>query len=526
MLFNSFEFIFRFLPITLVIFWLIGRWGHPRAAIAWLVLASVFFYGWWNPAYLGLLIFLLVFNYGVGYALGHSSTTPVSRKWLLTLGIAVDLAILGYYKYANFFVNGVNSLAGTDLNWQRVVLPLGISFFTFQKIAYLVDAYKGKTKGYDFLNYCLFVTFFPQLIAGPIVHHSEVIPQFESQSLYRFNVENLKVGLTIFALGLFKKAVFADHVAVYATPIFEAANQGVVLGFFEAWSGAIAYALQLYFDFSGYSDMAIGAARLFGVQLPMNFNSPYKATNIIDFWRRWHITLSHFLRDYLYISLGGNRQGKFRRYLNLMLTMLLGGLWHGAGWTFVFWGGLHGAYLVINHQWQTFRRSLGHDLSQSSWWSRLLSSGVTFLVVVIAWVFFKADSMDDAAAMLWAMFGLNGISVPPFLAPQLAFLQDWGFKFNGINGSTGLPALDTIAWIGSLLAIAWLTPNTQQWLERYQPTLDYPPGKAPTDPPSRLWQGLQWRLTPAFGVVFGILVFICLKVALDAPVSEFLYFNF
>ncbi|MGD1911300.1 MAG: MBOAT family O-acyltransferase, partial [Rivularia sp. (in: cyanobacteria)] len=313
MLFNSLEFIFLYLPITLSIFFGIGKFGNYRFAIVFLVAASLSFYGWWNPPYLLLLIFSLIFNYFIGSALSEKLKIKLGKKLLLTLGIIVNLALIGYFKYANFFVSTVGDLLGRNFNLENIILPLAISFFTFQQIAYLVDAYKGETKEYNLLDYCLFVTFFPQLIAGPIVHHKEVMPQFEDKSTYRFNPENMAVGITIFSLGLFKKVIFADNIAAYATPVFTAASQGRAPTLVEAWVGALAYTLQLYFDFSGYSDMAIGIARMFGIKLPINFNSPYKAISISDFWRRWHITLSNFLRDYLYIPLGGSRKGEIRR---------------------------------------------------------------------------------------------------------------------------------------------------------------------------------------------------------------------
>ncbi|MCG8098700.1 MAG: MBOAT family protein, partial [Candidatus Thiodiazotropha taylori] len=357
MLFNSFEFIFLFLPITFFVFFFIGKRNHHRVAISWLILCSLFFYGWWDPAYLGLILFSMLFNYSFGIMLS-SDSNGIYKKTLLIIGVAVNLSLLGYFKYTNFLVDQINIVAGTEFNIERIVLPLAISFFTFQQIAYLVDAYRKETNEYNFLKYCLFVTFFPQLIAGPIVHHKEMLPQFDQDSIYKINNHYLALGLTIFSIGLFKKVVLADNVAVYANLIFSAAENGEPLSFFEAWVGALAYTFQLYFDFSGYSDMAIGLAYMFGIKLPINFNSPYKATSIIDFWRRWHITLSRFLRDYLYFTLGGNKMGLVRRYANLFITMLLGGIWHGAGWTFVFWGMLHGFYLMVNHAWRKFRSSV------------------------------------------------------------------------------------------------------------------------------------------------------------------------
>ena len=401
------------------------------------------------------------------------------------------------------FVSSVNDLLGTAFTLNKIILPLAISFFTFQQITYLVDSYKGETKEYSFLNYCLFVTFFPQLIAGPIVHHREVMPQFADKSTYRFNPENLVVGLTIFILGLFKKVVFADTIATFATPVFDAAAHGTSINFLTAWGGALAYSLQLYFDFSGYTDMAIGSARMFGIKLPLNFNSPYKASSIIDFWRRWHMTLSSFLRDYLYIPLGGNRKGKQRRNLNLMITMLLGGLWHGAGWNFIFWGGLHGIYLIINHQWQTLTKFLGYDPKKSSWWVKALSILVTFLAIVVSWVFFRAADMNAAIAILQGMVGKNGG----------IFYYESGLV------KTYLLSL-------ALLAIAWFTPNTQQWLEKYQPALDTKVRMLNWSWFDSLWQKLYWRPNRIFGFVLGSAIFLIVKIALQAPQSEFLYFDF
>jgi alginate O-acetyltransferase complex protein AlgI len=515
MLFNSYEFIFLFLPITLIIFFSIGGKGHHRIAIAWLVGASLFFYGWWKPAYLGLMLISILFNYAVGVAL-----TNKPQKLTLVFGIAVNLSLLGYFKYANFFIDNLNQLTGFNYHLETIILPLAISFFTFQQITYLVDAYKGETKEYNFLHYCLFVTFFPQLIAGPIVHHKEMLPQFAKNCIYKFNHENLAVGLTIFFLGLFKKVVIADGIAVYATPVFAAAEQGVALTFFEAWGGALAYTFQLYFDFSGYSDMAIGIARMFGIRLPLNFHSPYKAVNIIDFWRRWHITLSRFLRDYLYIPLGGNRKGKMRRYLNLIITMLLGGLWHGAGWTFVVWGALHGFYLMINHAWHTLRKALGHDLNRSSWWGRGLSQLITFIAVVVAWVFFRAESFNGAINVLSGMIGINGFALPEnYLAylNHIAGLGDYlvtqGWLFIPMTLFKGV---EELVYLFLLLILVWYAPNTQQIMLRYKPAI----GEITA------WYGrwLQWQPSFIWAIAISMIaIFTTLNLT---NLSEFLYFQF
>lgn len=370
MLFNSYSFLLFFLPVVLAGFYAIGIWHHARSAQLWLIGASFFFYGWWDYHFLVLLIFSILFNFGVGRRLALSvlpAPGDTGRYWLLVSGISVNLALIGYYKYAGFLSDAIAMMSGADFHLTGIVLPLAISFFTFQQIAFLVDAYRHEAEEFDFQNYVLFVTFFPQLIAGPIVHHKEMMPQFSRLKIGQDFWESFAVGLSVFIIGLFKKAVLADGFAIYATPVFDLSLTGQKIDFLTAWAGALAYTFQLYFDFSGYSDMAIGLGLMFGIRLPLNFFSPYKALNIIEFWRRWHMTLSRFLRDYLYFPLGGNRKGKARRYINLMLTMVLGGLWHGAGWTFVLWGSLHGSYLIINHGWHAIKPDFG---SQNLWLRR------------------------------------------------------------------------------------------------------------------------------------------------------------
>lgn len=522
MLFNSPEFIFLFLPITLFLFLQIGRLGFHKIAIAWLTSVSFFFYGWWNVSYLALLVISILFNYSVGFLISSRQTILVKSKYWLIFGIIVNLCLLGYFKYANFLVTSINSLFQTSVNFPTIILPLAISFFTFNQIAYLVDAYRGEAQEYSLVKYCLFITFFPHLIAGPIVHHKEMIPQLEQKSIYRFNPEDMAVGVTIFSLGLFKKVVFADSIAIYANPVFNAAAQGVQLTLFQAWTGAIAYSLQLYFDFSGYSDMAIGAARMFGIKFPLNFHSPYKAVNIIDFWRRWHMTLSRFLKDYLYIPLGGNRNGSLRRYFNLMITMLLGGLWHGAGWNFVIWGGLHGVYLIINHQWHAFRKALGHDLKKSFWWSRILACILTFLAVVMAWVFFRANNINAALAMIESMSGVREISHLKLFSIQITLMNDW---IQQIDPVIHAARSSIIIQIILLLLIVWMTPNTQQWMRKYNPAIDYQESYTSFNS-NNIWHKFQWQPNLVFSMISGTLIFISIKTLLSAPQSEFLYFNF
>src|SRR6516225_3390946 len=346
MLFSSFSFLFQFLPATILAF-AAARRHSTRAGIMVLVAASLVFYGAWRP------IYLLLFgsSVGINFLLGIAMENPQARRAVGMCGVALNLAVLGFFKYANFLLDSLRDVIGAPLPHLDVILPLGISFFTFQQIAYLVDVMRGAKVERDIVSFTLFVSFFPQLIAGPLVHHAEMIPQFKRERLGR-STSLAAQGWAVFVAGLFKKVAIADNLAQFANPLFAQVDVGGSVPTEWAWLAILAYSLQIYFDFSGYSDMAIGLALMFGIRLPVNFRSPYKATSIIEFWRRWHITLSRFLRDYLYIPLGGNRFGVGRRYINLMLTMLLGGLWHGAGWTFLIWGGLHGLYLVVNHQWR------------------------------------------------------------------------------------------------------------------------------------------------------------------------------
>ena len=410
MLFNSYGFIFLFLPIVLLGFFQLSRIHHVYAA-AWLAVSSLFFYAYWNPAYVGLLLGSIVCNYAFGMWIAKAGVQQAlaRRKQLLTFAIATNLVLLGYYKYANFFLSSANSLTGSSLSLGDIILPLGISFFTFTQIAFLVDTYQGKVKEYNFVHYVLFVTYFPHLIAGPVLHHKDMMPQFAHNATYRINWDHVATGILLFTLGLCKKVLWADSLAPFATAIFDGTQHGMATGtlptIYEAWSGALAYTLQIYFDFSGYTDMALGIALMFNIRLPINFNSPYKSTSIIEFWRRWHITLSTFLRDYLYVPLGGNRHGKLRRYANLLTTMLLGGLWHGAGWTFVIWGALHGVYLVINNLWRDMVSE--RYLRWIPDWLGALAGGIlTFIAVVAAWVVFRAGNMAQALVILKAMFGI------------------------------------------------------------------------------------------------------------------------
>lgn len=515
MLFNSYEFLFVFLPLTAAVFFVLSAAGWARAAAACLGLASVFFYGYWSPRYLPLLLGSIAFNYMMGSAILMQRQAAGQRpaQHLLILAICTNLIVLGYFKYANFFVDSITAATGIDWHLSRIVLPIGISFFTFTQIAYLVDTFQGKVRETNFLHYLLFVTYFPHLIAGPVLHHKEMMPQFALQQTYGFNLQNFSIGAAFFLIGLFKKVVLADGVQPFVGPVFEA-PPGYVLSGIEAWGGALAYALQLYFDFSGYSDMAIGLSKMFNVDLPLNFNSPYKSKNIVEFWRCWHMTLSRFLRDYLYIPLGGNRNGKFRRHTNLFITMLLGGLWHGAGWTFVVWGGLHGLYLVINHAWRAFREAvLGQDLSQSTLLGRWAGMTLTFLAVVVAWVFFRATTIDSALNIVSAMAGTNGWPLP----------LDWQPRIDVIASSTGLQFADLkafegtrqILWITILLLAALLLPNSQTTVRH---ATEFLTNRAPL----ALREPLAWA---GLGTA-SLLLLLMAAINGSRGVSEFIYFNF
>lgn len=522
MLFNSYIFLLIFLPVTCVGFFQIGRHSQSLAAL-WMFFCSLFFYGWWNPAYVGLLLTSIIFNYSVGLALTKTTSKrrQGQRTGLLSFGIAVDLVLLGYYKYTHFVVSNVNSWLGLGWYFESIILPLGISFFTFTQIAFLVDAYRGEVRETNFVHYGLFVTYFPHLIAGPVLHHKEMMPQFKLAATYRLGWENLSVGLTIFALGLFKKVILADGVAPYSNEVFDAVKDGNTVTFVEAWVGALAYSFQLYFDFSGYSDMAIGLSRIFGIWLPLNFNSPYKAHNIIDFWRRWHMTLSRFLRDYLYFALGGNRRGAARRYVNLFLTMLLGGIWHGAGWTFFFWGALHGAFLIVNHAWHRLREWFGVGNSSGSGIAAAGSQILTFLAVCFAWVFFRADTLDSALAIINGLIGLNGVVLPKGLeglipSSAVAIIKSFNGDFGTlrfINGGLGGGNM-VFGWIIGLWLLVWFGPNTQEIMGGFRPALE----------PVTVTASLRWRpSTISFLVVGGGLFYALIEMG---KVSEFLYFQF
>jgi alginate O-acetyltransferase complex protein AlgI len=467
MVFSDLEFILIFLPLVLILHYLVLRKFDLRFRIIAIIFVSILFYGYEYPAYCFLILGSVAFNFCVGRMLNQRT---FNRRLLLIIGLCGNLGALGYFKYAGFLVDSWVSLTGADLVSLRITLPLAISFFTFQQIAYLVDAYRERIPKHDFNSYALFILLFPQLIAGPIVRFQEFFPQIgHLGSRLQSRLSDIAIGLSFFALGLIKKSLIADNLALYVDPLFAAAGAGDPITFAEAWTSVLCFSFQIYFDFSAYSDMAIGLTRLFGIQLPFNFNSPYKASSLIDFWRRWHMTLSRFLRDFLYIPIGGNQGGQLSQSRNILIVMLLGGLWHGAGWAFVAWGALHGLGLIVNHGYRIALKNLPSIWTPFD--NRLIAGAVTFLFVTAAWVPFRSDDLETAWRIWRTMCGLEGLVLPLILEPVLgangmlhlshaefsnALYHGVGQAFGVIGG--GAPIIPVAA------VIAFLLPNSQEWL--------------------------------------------------------------
>lgn len=492
MLFNTQQFVLGFLPLTLAGFFLLGRLAGRAWALRWLVTASLVFYGWWAPRFTLLLVASMTANFLLGRHILRLRVSGPERTagWWLVVGIAGNLAVLGWFKYALFVRQILVGVGGIDLPTLNIFLPLAISFFTFQQILFLTDCRRGDVPPSGPLPYGCFVAFFPHLIAGPIVRPSEIMPQFAAADVAVPRSENLAAGLGLFLLGLAKKLVLADSFARFADIGFAAAASGEKLNLFEAWYAASAYSLQIYFDFSGYSDMAIGLALMFNIRFPLNFDSPYKSRDIGEFWRRWHISLSRFLRDHVYIPLGGSRRGTTRLQVNLMATMLLGGLWHGAAWNFVLWGGLHGIFLVIH---QSFRRLGG-------WLPALPAQALTLLAVIVAWVPFRADGLPATQAMLRGMAGLDGIVLPRKIIEAMPLLAAFAdpvplLRFLGDARTLSFPEVTFCLCLGWAIAL-WL-PHVHEMSVRAR----------------------GWALTASFALTMQALFF--------APdVSPFLYFQF
>jgi alginate O-acetyltransferase complex protein AlgI len=497
MLFNSLEFIFVFLPITLAGFLVVGRlFKAPIAGITWLAVASLAFYAYWKVDFVVVIGISIVANFWFASAI---ITYPQRSRILFMIAVSANIAALGFYKYANFGIEIFNMLVPHPLQPLAIALPLGISFFTFTQIAYLADVTFGRVYEKSFVKYVLFVTYFPHLIAGPIIHHREMMPQFDALKP-RLPPDRLAIGMTIFAIGLFKKTVVADYLSTIANPVFSAAAKNAVSRL-DAWGGAFAYSLQIYFDFSGYCDMAIGLSFLFGIVLPFNFDAPYKSRSISEFWHRWHITLSRFLRDYLYIPLGGNRHGETRRNFNLAATMLVGGLWHGAGFCFIVWGALHGLFLIINHGWLRLRKSSPRlaRVADTSVYS-LASMALTQSCVAVAWIFFRADSIGTARRLLSAMFGLV-----PFSATPAVLVSRVGFA---------------IIAVGYLAC--FMLPNVNELFRHEAVGLD-------TYLLPQSWSVLrvQWALDIRWGIAAAVLLGLSIVAILAAgDGTPFLYFQF
>ncbi len=518
MLFNSNVFLFAYLPVVLAVFYLLKFRADRRGTMAWLAAASLFFYGYWDLRFLPLLAGSILINFTLSRFM-----RPGETRALFIVSLVFNLALLGFFKYANFFVDNLAGLTGAEIAIRQIVLPIGISFFTFTQIAFLVDRWRGGTPQPGLVNYVLFVTFFPHLIAGPILHHREMMSQFETAPDSRkWDGPAFNAGLCLLAIGLVKKVVIADSLGAFAAPRFARAAAGEQLEAMIAWATALAYHLQIYFDFSGYCEMAMGLALLFGIRFPANFDSPYQSRSIIDFWRRWHMTLSRFLRDYLYIPLGGNRDGEARRMLNLMAVMLLGGLWHGAAWTFLLWGGLHGLYLMINHGW----RRLGFRLP-AAWLGLVLTN----LAVIFAWVTFRADSIDTAASIYRSMLFLNDTGLPLKLKPVLDALGASTAQMTFFAENSGANFFSGLVWIAAAAAVALFAPSTlrllafkpiatdQAALERRWAERDAARGS------NRTWLR-PVPFSAATACAAGLLLFIGVRTMNAAPVSEFLYFQF
>jgi alginate O-acetyltransferase complex protein AlgI len=529
MLFNSIDFLLLFLPVVMLCYAGFALFGRVSVVLIWLICCSLFFHAYWKASYTWLLVASICVNYVV--ALGcrpQGRILPLAGKTIAILGVSFNLVLLGYFKYALFLANIAQDLIGWSIAPGQIVLPLAISFYTFQQIAYLVDCYRGEAPHYSFLEYFSYLAFFPHLIAGPIVQHSNLVHQLKDGRILKIRSENLFAGLGIIFIGLFKKVVLGDGAAAYANPIFAIAASGTPVTFFEAWIAAFLFSCVIYFDFSGYSDMAIGLARLFNITFPENFASPYKSVNVVEFWRRWHITLSAFLRKYLYGAMGGNRRGNARRYMNILITMLLGGLWHGAAWTFVIWGGLHGVYIVACHMWHRLKLRL--KLQPSGLSGQIAGRIVTYLAVVIAWIFFRATNTDHALSMLYSMVGGYGVSLPKSTPAHWKELLSNTFgeavSFNGLmsapelpSGPLGHPALSAAALCVLLHIVLSALPNTQQIMWTFRPVLhDY------LGPPKGLARYFVWRPTLMHVAILAGVGMIAMT-QFDT-VQSFIYFRF
>jgi alginate O-acetyltransferase complex protein AlgI len=541
MLFNSYSFVFAFLPLSLLIWLWLKYSGKDSSALVWLTACSVLFYAIWRPANLLIIVPSLTVNYWLALkiqkCLGEGESGEVVADRWLVLGVLANLCFLGYFKYMNFFLGALNDSVGTSFQFESIALPLGISFITFQKIGFLVDVRSSVVKRFNIKDFLIFVFFFPQLIAGPIVHYKDMMPQFSSVGKETL-LENIAVGLMLFSVGLFKKVILADGISKYANGAFGSVSTGLELGVFDAWSGVLAYTLQIYFDFSGYSDMALGLARMFGIVLPMNFNSPFKATSIIEFWGRWHVTLTTFLTAYVYTpivmrltrarmkagkSLITRKQAPVSAFLILVsfptvLTMAVSGLWHGAGYTFLIWGLLHGLFLTVNHAWRLWRPKF-----PDATYKKIMSPigwVLTFLGVVIGMVFFRADSAGVAVKYLGFMSGSAGAVVPEALIGRMGAVGEWLVQ-QGIKPDLSSGSAFIAVWIVGLMAIALLMPNSLEMSHRFQPALKFRLAPTAGSATLKIFEN-SWSKRTAFFVA----CFLVIGVSAMNRVTEFLYWQF
>ena len=517
MLFISPEFLFGFLPVVIALIYLQGAFLPSNLLrVGILTFASLFFYGWWNPSYLIIILASVVVNLSIGWALSSHNCKSLKgcRLFLLIAAIVLNLSVLVFYKYSAFLIENLNTFFQADFEAKSRSLPLGISFFTFQQIVFIVEVYKGKIEKIDLARYPLFVTFFPQLIAGPIVRYGEMVPQFKNPSSYEKREAMISIGILVFIAGLFKKIFLADNLATYADPIFQYAEQGQVFGAGLALIGMFAYGLQLYFDFSGYSDMAVGLGLLFGIRLPFNFDAPYKACSIIDFWRRWHITLSWFLRDYLYIPLGGNRKGSLRRHANLIITMLIGGLWHGAGWNFILWGGLHGVLLSLNHLWRKFVSDRFSKNFRRSWFNSILCWFATFVLVTSLWIFFRAESFTGSLTFFKSLFlGREdfGAGIESLMTTNAKQIQIWSLYELGFLHSfqmTHWVGVKAALLIAFSLSVCLFAPSVKSFATNLE---------------NRCTEGRRFLVYYALG---GLMCLLIILGSITVEESPFLYFQF
>jgi alginate O-acetyltransferase complex protein AlgI len=536
MLFNSYQFLFAFLPVTFLGFCLLGRISRG-AAMNWLIVASLIFYALWRPFNVVLIAPSIIINYLVARDLLrlHNAGRQRAAFVLLACGVLFNVAFLSYFKYTDFMLGAANDLFGTHFAVLQIALPLAISFIIFQKIAFLVDVYGGRVDSFTVREYCLFVLFFPQLIAGPIVHFREVMPQYRTAT-WRFDADDTSVALTLFIFGLFKKAVLADGLATLVSPLYEQAAHGSALSLVPAWLAAVGFALQIYFDFSGYTDMAIGLGRLFGIRLPANFDSPFKAGSIIDYWLHWNMTLTRFLTAYVYNPLvlaiarrraASGKRGLDRRaptfatYANMivfptMVTMLVSGLWHGAGYTFVLWGLIHGAYLSINHGWRLLRPEWLKSSTRFLHTRQAASVAITFVSVAAAMVVFRAPTVKAAGSILAGMVGTHGLAMPVHL------IQDLGPLRRLFPGALSANVL-AVVWVAGLVGVVLLCPNTLQLLSGREPALGMYKG-ADLGEKTGTVAALRWQPRLAWAVATSVLA--GAAIAQLSGGGEFLYWQF